>query len=51
MNAKIKRGNDGKLYLVFPMNYDAEKWEWLFWKILRRPIVCFGQYDNAYYLF
>lgn len=44
----VIRGVDDGLYAVFNTNIDAEKWEWFWWKILRRPICCFGQYDNAY---
>lgn len=38
-------------YFVFKSNIEAEKWEWLFWKVLRRQVCCFGQFDNAYVLF
>lgn len=45
---KIKRGIDGGLYAVFGSNIQAEQLEWLFGTILRCPVSCFGQYDNAY---
>lgn len=48
---KIKKGQDGKRYVVFKNNFDAEKWNWLFFTILRRTPACFEQYENAYLLF
>lgn len=47
---KIKRNCYGAWFVVFENNEAAYKWDWLFWRILRRPIVCFGQYENAYHL-
>jgi hypothetical protein len=48
---KIRKGCYGGYYAVFPDSEAAEKWYWLFWRVLRRPIACFGQFENAYYLF
>lgn len=48
---KIRKGIDKHWYAVFPSNYDAERWEWLFIHVLRRRVACFGQYENAYLLF
>ena len=47
---KVRKGVDGGWFVVFPSNLEAERWEWLFLRILRRPISCFGQYENAYRL-
>lgn len=48
---KIRKGCYGGYFVVFPDNVAAEKWDWLFWKILKRPIACYGQFENAYHLF
>lgn len=48
---KIRKGIFGGYFAVFPDNVTAEKWEWLFGRILRRPIAHYGQFENAYYLF
>lgn len=48
---KIERGINGRLYVVFQTNVDAERYEWFFSTILRRRIACFDGYDNAYQLF
>lgn len=45
---KIKKGHDGGIYAVFDCEYRAEKWRWLFSKLLKRKIVSFGKLDNAY---
>ena len=48
---KIKRAWHGAYYVVFSDADEAYKWDWLFYKILRRPLANFGVCDNAYYLF
>ena len=45
---KIKYGIDGRLYAVFSDSYFAAKWDWLFVRILRRRLSCFGGYENSY---
>lgn len=47
---RIQRGYAGGLYVVFPTEYEASKWAWLFSGILRRPWACFGNFDNAFEL-
>jgi hypothetical protein len=47
---QIKRGYQGGLFIVFRDEHEATKWEWLFWKILRRRWDCFGGYFNAFRL-
>lgn len=41
----IEKGIDGKHYAVFPDSYTAEEYAREFDDC---PIVCFGQYENAY---
>lgn len=41
----IEKGIDGKHYAVFCNNYAAEEYDYFFNDC---PIVCFGQYDNAF---
>ena len=48
---KIQRGWAGGYFVVFRDNLEAEKWDWLFGKILRRRIAHFGNFENAYHLF
>jgi hypothetical protein len=45
---KIKRGYNGGTYFVFANEYEADKWYWLFGKVLRMRTACFGNYFNAY---
>lgn len=39
---------DRKLFAVFNDELSALRWEWLFLRLLRRRMVCFGAYMNAY---
>lgn len=48
---KIRKGCYGGYFVVFQDADEAYKWNWLFWKILKRPIACYGQFENAYHLF
>lgn len=41
----IEKGIDGKHYAVFHNNYTAEEYEHWFDDC---PVVCFGQYENAF---
>lgn len=48
---QIKKGIDNKYYAVFHDEDAAYKYYWFWGTLFKRPIVCFGQYMNAYYLF
>jgi hypothetical protein len=39
---------DGYQYIVFHNKYDVCKWVWLFSYMLKLPLVCYGDYENAY---
>lgn len=45
---KVEKGYNGKSYIVFDNNIEAEKWEWFYCDTLGYRIACFGGYDNAY---
>lgn len=45
---KIRKGIDGNYYAVYKDEMTAAKWSWLFYNILRCPVSCFGQFNNAY---
>lgn len=47
---KFKKGIYGETYVIFNNESHADKWEFLFYHILRRERVCFGGYLNAYVL-
>jgi hypothetical protein len=51
LQMNVMRGLDGRLYAVFDTMDDAERWAWLFSRILRRPMSRYGGYSNAYMLF
>lgn len=36
------------MIIRFKDAYEAEKWYWLFGRIMRMRICCAGGYDNAY---
>ena len=44
----MKRSISGRICIMFSNECEAYKWYWLFGRILRMRICCFGQYDNAY---
>lgn len=44
-----RKGHRG-LYVYWPNGMECERWDWLFHTILRRSIVCYGQYENGYRL-
>jgi hypothetical protein len=36
------------MIIRFKDEYEATRWEWVFWRILRMRRCCAGGYDNAY---
>ena len=47
---KITKSYDGSVCVVFRDEYTANRWSWLFYTILRRRMVCFGGFFNAWKL-
>lgn len=45
---RIGRGFKGGWYLVFKDSDHAWRYYWLFGKILRMRLICFGELDNGY---
>lgn len=50
MADKIKTGLDGKRYIVFADEYEADEWEWLYCDTLQCCRACFNGYMNAFCL-
>ena len=48
---RFKKGYAGGWFAVYESNMYPNSHMWFWNKVLRRPVACFGNYENAFYLF